>query len=101
VKPARDKKKPKALRAAGPDFSEADAALFERLRAVRRALADKAGVPPYVICQDAALAEMAALKPATPEALLDIKGMGEKRVKKYGEHFLAALAGRQDLPLAD
>lgn len=98
VKPAKDKKKPKALRAAGADFSEADAALFDRLRAVRRALADKAGVPPYVICQDATLVEMASLKPATPEALLDIKGMGEKRVKKYGPHFLSALAGRQDLP---
>ena len=98
VKPARDKKKSKALRAVGAGFSEADAALFDRLRVVRRALADKAGVPPYVICQDATLVEMAALKPATPEALLDIKGMGEKRVKKFGAHFLAALSGRQDLP---
>ncbi len=100
VQPAKCKKKPKALRQAGAELGEAGEALFERLRAVRRALADKAGVPPYVICQDAALIEIAALKPSTPEQLLDVKGMGEKRVQKYGRHFLDAVAGR-DTPVTD
>lgn len=100
VQPAKAKKKSKAL-TAHAEFSDVDTQLYERLRALRRALADKAGIPPYVICQDAALADMAAARPATPEALLDIKGMGEKRVKKYGRLFLDAIAGRQDLPLAD
>jgi superfamily II DNA helicase RecQ len=44
---------------------------------------------------------MAAARPATPEALLEIKGMGEKRVQKYGAAFLAAVAGGGDLPEAD
>jgi len=95
------KKKPKALKAVAGDFSDADEAVFHRLRALRRALADKAGIPPYVICHDSALVEMAAARPATPEALLEIKGMGEKRVQKYGAAFLAAVAGGGDLPEAD
>jgi ATP-dependent DNA helicase RecQ len=95
------KKKPKALKAVAGDFSDADEAVFHRLRALRRALADKAGIPPYVICHDSALVEMAAARPATPEALLEIKGMGEKRVQKYGAAFLAAVAGQGDLPEAD
>ncbi len=98
VQPAKGKKKPKALRTVSSDFTESDEALFGRLRVLRRALADKAGRPPYVICQDATLVEMAAVKPATPEALLDIKGMGEKRVQKYGRLFLDAIAGKKDLP---
>jgi ATP-dependent DNA helicase RecQ len=68
--------------------------LFEKLRALRRALADKAGIPPYVIAHDTVLIEMASAKPRTPEELLAIKGMGEKRVKKYGPLFLAVIAGK-------
>ena len=62
---------------------------------MRRALADKAGIPPYVICQDAALVEIAAARPRTPEALLEIKGMGEKRVQKYGRLFLDVVEGKE------
>lgn len=98
VQSAKGKKKAKALRKAGVEMTAGDEALFDRLRAVRRALADKAGVPPYVICQDATLIELAALKPGSPEAMLEIKGMGEKRVKKYGQFLLDAIAGKQDLP---
>lgn len=94
VQAAKGKKKSKALRNATPGFTESDAVLFEKLRAIRRAVADKAGIAPYVICQDTTLLEIAAVKPATPEALLDIKGMGEKRVKKYGALFLDAIAGK-------
>ena len=95
------KKKPKILKTAAPSFTPSDEALFDRLRSLRRALADKAGIPPYVICQDATLLEIAAVKPGTPEALLEIKGMGEKRVQKYGRFFLDALAGKLEVPQAD
>jgi ATP-dependent DNA helicase RecQ len=101
VQPAKGRKKPKALKKVSADFTEADEALFERLRALRRALADKAGIPPYVICQDATLVEIAAVKPQTTEALLEIKGMGEKRVQKYGKLLLDAIAGKPDLPLVE
>ncbi|OGR96268.1 MAG: hypothetical protein A2016_11680 [Elusimicrobia bacterium GWF2_62_30] len=101
VPPKAGKKKSKVLKKAekaGVVFLESDTELFEKLRTLRRALADKAGIPPYVICQDAALLEMAALKPMTLDALLKIKGMGEKRVEKYGRLLLDAIAG---LPLPE
>ncbi|MBI5745310.1 MAG: RecQ family ATP-dependent DNA helicase [Elusimicrobia bacterium] len=101
VQPAKGKKKPAALKKVAATFLQSDEELFDRLRAIRRALADKAGVAPYVICNDATLVDIAASKPATPEALLDIKGMGEKRVQKYGQFFLDAVAGKREIPLAD
>jgi len=99
--PPKAKKKSKALKNASPSFTPSDEALYEKLRAIRRALADKAGIPPYVICQDATLLEIAAAKPQTPEALLEIKGMGEKRVQKYGRLFLDAIAGKEEVPQVD
>ena len=65
-----------------------DQELFERLRVFRRAMADKAGIPPYVIFHDSALVEMAVLKPQTLDDLRGIKGIGEKKLEKYGRMFL-------------
>jgi ATP-dependent DNA helicase RecQ len=65
-----------------------DSALFENLRALRKRLADDAGVPPYVVFGDAALAEMAAFLPRDPEALLAINGVGKLKLQRYGEDFL-------------
>jgi ATP-dependent DNA helicase RecQ len=64
---------------------------FEALRAVRRRLADAAGVPAYVVFSDATLAEMAERRPATPEELLQISGVGPKKLENYGDEFLEAL----------
>ena len=71
-----------------------DQELFSRLRAFRRAMADKAGIPPYVIFHDSVLVEMAALKPQTLDDLRGIKGIGEKKLEKYGQLFLDAVSGR-------
>jgi ATP-dependent DNA helicase RecQ len=101
VPPAKALKKPKPLRKAAGEFEAADEPLFERLRALRLTLAKKAGLPPYVVCQDYTLLEMAASRPRTLEALLEIKGMGEKRLQKYGRFFLDAINGRQDAPPSD
>jgi len=68
-----------------------DEALFEELRALRRQIADREGVPAYVIFHDASLREMAARRPVDPDDLLDIGGVGEKKLDKYGEQFLALL----------
>jgi ATP-dependent DNA helicase RecQ len=70
-----------------------DDALFEELRALRRQIADREGVPAYVIFHDATLREMAALRPATPEGLLEVTGVGERKLEKYGEEFLGTLRG--------
>ncbi|RMF80592.1 MAG: DNA helicase RecQ [Nitrospirae bacterium] len=90
----RPKSKGKGRRAARPvSPHEVDARLWERLRATRRQLAEEQGVPPYVIFHDATLLEMAKRRPATPEALLEVSGVGEAKLARYGEAFLEALRG--------
>ena len=85
-------KPPKAARAGAADLAEVDAELFERLRAMRLALAQEAAVPPYVIFHDATLAAMAAARPATEEELLALPGVGEKKLATYGKAFLEEIA---------
>jgi len=65
--------------------------LFNRLRALRRRLAEEAGVPAYVIFSDATLWEMAARRPANAEELLQINGVGAKKLERYADVFLAEL----------
>ncbi len=72
---------------------EADEALFEHLRGVRRKLARERGVPPYLIFNDRTLALMSAFKPKDEAGLLEIKGVGEKKAADLGELFLAEIAG--------
>ncbi len=68
-----------------------DQGLFDRLRALRKRLADQEGVPPFVIFSDATLAEMAAKVPQDREALLMINGVGHHKLEHYGEQFLEQL----------
>lgn len=74
------------LTGAGSD--PAAEALFQRLRGLRKELADEQGVPPYVIFHDRTLAQMALDRPTTPEAFLDLPGVGEKKLGRYGDTFL-------------
>jgi ATP-dependent DNA helicase RecQ len=73
--------------------ADADPALFEALRECRRRLASAQGVPPYVIFHDATLIEIARERPATLEQLRQVGGVGEARLARYGEAFLAVIAG--------
>ncbi|MCP4571593.1 MAG: DNA helicase RecQ [bacterium] len=73
------------------------AARFERLRELRLKLATEAGVPPYVVFHDKTLAAMAALRPRDEEALLQISGVGESKLERWGAAFLAALRDEHDL----
>ena len=68
-----------------------DDALFERLRALRRALADAEGVPAYIVFSDAVLARMAAARPTDDAGLLAISGVGPAKLLRYGEAFLRVL----------
>ena len=90
---ARVKKKAKSLKAAGAAGLAPDEDLFEGLHHLRKQLAARRGVPPYVIFHDSALVEMAAAKPKTLDALRTVKGVGEKKLEKYGPAFLAAING--------
>jgi len=68
-----------------------DATLFEKLRALRRALARERGVPPYVIFNDRSLIELAALQPRDAEQLRRVKGVGEVKARELGPAFLDAI----------
>ena len=66
--------------------------LFERLRRLRKAIADSRNVPAYVVFSDATLLEIAARKPRTAPELLEISGVGPKKIATYGAEFLALLS---------
>ncbi len=66
--------------------------LFDRLRELRSSIAAKKRVPAYVVFGDAALRDMARLRPSTKERFLDVKGVGQKKVKQYGKVVLEAIA---------
>ncbi|RZT01907.1 DNA helicase RecQ [Cuneatibacter caecimuris] len=89
-KPAKEK--------AGRKRTEAEAALteqeqkiFEQLRALRMKISREEGVPPYVVFSDKSLAHMCRIKPRNREQMLSVTGVGDFKVKKYGERFLYAL----------
>lgn len=86
--PKRDGKKSKR---ATTDSDEPDS-LFEQLRTLRKQLADKAGLPPYVIFHDATLREMAEQKPRTLAEFANIGGVGQAKLSRYGAAFIAAIA---------
>jgi ATP-dependent DNA helicase RecQ len=68
-----------------------DRELFEALRGLRRELAIAIGKPPYVVFNDDTLRELARQRPKTLEAMRGIRGIGEAKLRDYGERFLRAL----------
>ena len=66
--------------------------LFDALREKRRVMAAENAVPPYVIFHDATLREMASTKPVTLSAMAQISGIGQAKLARYGEDFLAVIA---------
>jgi ATP-dependent DNA helicase RecQ len=65
--------------------------LFEHLRQLRKDIAQKEGIPPYLIFSDATLEEMAFHIPMNEDALLSVSGVGEKKMVQYGYRFLKAI----------
>lgn len=82
----------RALSAAFGASGGGEEELFERLRVLRKNIADANGIAPYIVFSDKALRDMCARMPATPEAFLLVNGVGEKKLERYGEEFLAEIA---------
>lgn len=76
----------------GAPANDADPQLFERLRTLRKRLADEAGKPPYIVFSDAALRDMCAKRPSTDEEFLEVSGVGATKLARYGEAFLSEIA---------
>lgn len=68
-----------------------DNTLFDILRNLRKEIAVRESVPPYIIFSDASLIEMSEYLPQNEKQLLKIKGVGESKLQKYGEEFLNAI----------
>jgi ATP-dependent DNA helicase RecQ len=90
VPQAKPAKAPRAAAsaAAATELSEADAAVFDQLRAWRGAAAKEQGVPAYVIFHDATLRQIAAQAPSTLTELSTVNGVGDAKLAKYGQQIL-------------
>ena len=88
--PSARKRKPREERPP-PDPATWDEGLWEALRAHRLEISRAQGVPPYVIFHDATLREMVERRPGTPDELAEITGVGETKLKRYGDGFLSVI----------
>ncbi len=88
VRLLRAKEKVQTTRIENKSWEKVDEGLFEALRILRRKLADQRGVPAYVLFNDATLRDMARLRPSTPEALLSVRGVGERKLADLGQRFI-------------
>ncbi|OUS23804.1 ATP-dependent DNA helicase RecQ [Gammaproteobacteria bacterium 45_16_T64] len=79
---------------------EQDRVLWEALRAERKRLADEQGVPPYIIFGDVTLMEMMERRPGSAAHMLQISGIGQHKLDKYGDVFLAILADHGEVESA-
>ena len=104
VRPAAAKRKRRAQAPPPPpDPATWDEALWEALRKRRTELAQAQSVPPYVIFHDATLREMVARRPSTREDFGELTGVGETKLGRYGDDFLAVIAAheaRAEAPVA-
>ena len=88
VKADKKRKVPRSVALSGSDVDEE---LFERLRELRREIAAEQDVPAYVVFSDKTLADMAARRPQTADEFLEVFGVGEAKLKRYGDVFLEAI----------
>ena len=73
------------------ELSEQDSELFNALRKTRKELANEMGVPPFVVFSDKSLVDMANKKPKNNNEFLDINGVGNQKMEKYGSDFLSII----------
>ena len=88
---AAEGKKSSGKRRAGATLTEAEETLFQKLRALRMEIAREEKIPPYIVFSDKSLISMTLLHPTTREEMLEISGVGEFKLEKYGERFLTCI----------
>jgi ATP-dependent DNA helicase RecQ len=76
------------------------ARLFASLKTLRNVIAREQAVPAYVVFSDRTLAELASRRPRTTASLLEVHGVGQAKLDKYGERFLAAIRGADETEAA-
>jgi ATP-dependent DNA helicase RecQ len=81
------------LPVANVDAGDIDGELYLALKTLRRSLAEARGVPAYIVFSDATLVALAERRPRTEAELLEIPGVGPKKLELYGAPFLAVLTG--------
>jgi ATP-dependent DNA helicase RecQ len=81
----------KVSRVVEDSWEGVDKSLFEALRKLRTTIARKKGVPAYIVFGDATLRDMARLRPSDHARLLEVKGIGDKKARQYGDKVLAAI----------
>jgi ATP-dependent DNA helicase RecQ len=84
-------RQPRLPRHDGESWEGVDPELFERLRAERLAIARERGVPPYVICHDTTLRDLARRRPRSESQLLEVHGIGARKAADIGPRFLAVI----------
>lgn len=88
---SKEKKNRRKKGAVAAELSEKDAELFKILRELRREIAAEEKVPPYMVFADKTLAGMCVMRPATLDEMLEVSGVGEHKLEKYGDRFLEIL----------
>ncbi|ACS84059.1 ATP-dependent DNA helicase RecQ [Musicola paradisiaca] len=73
-----------------------DRKLFAKLRKLRKSIADEDNIPPYVVFSDATLLEMAEVMPVTPGELLNINGVGQRKLERFGVPFMTLIREHLD-----
>jgi ATP-dependent DNA helicase RecQ len=96
AKPRMSSVKKEPAHAKGKKDLSCDQTLFQRLRALRKAIAEAAGVPPFVVFTDATLVELARVQPRDHAGLLCIGGIGVHKADRYGAMFLAELTAYRE-----
>jgi ATP-dependent DNA helicase RecQ len=92
VRLLQPKLKVKKNRLEEKSWDKVDSGLFETLRTLRRQLAEERRVPAYVVFSDATLREMARVRPGSVDALLGIRGVGERKLADLGRRFLEVIS---------
>ncbi len=83
----------KVSKVAADSWEGVDRGLFEALRTLRKQLAADSRLPAYLVFDDASLRDMARKRPSTPEALLNVRGVGDKKCRQYGQAILDVIGG--------